>query len=86
MNETLQKSDLFGEEIRFWKSLLLNDITQPDVNYWEKREKIVAELDTILVRNYPILTEADKIALQTRRKQFENPVENKISVNQQAGN
>ncbi|MFN7117286.1 MAG: SH3 domain-containing protein [Saprospiraceae bacterium] len=86
MDEALQKSDLFAPEIRRWKTLLLNDITQPDVNYWEKQEKILAELDTILVKNYPILTAADKIALQTRRKQFENPSANGISVNQQAGN
>lgn len=86
MDETLQKSDLFASEIRHWKSLLFNDITEPSVSYWEKQEKIIAELDTILVRNYSILTEADKVALQTRRKQFENPMENSISVNQQSGN
>lgn len=86
MDETLQKSDLFAPEIRQWKTLLLNDITHPDVSYWEKQEKIIAELDTILVRNYSILTDADKIALQTRRQQFENPTENSISVNQQSGN
>lgn len=86
MDETLQKSDLFAAEIRQWKTLLFNDITQADVNYWETQEKILAELDTILAKNYPILTNADKIALQTRRQQFENPAENNISVNQQSGN
>ncbi len=86
MDKMLQNSDLFAPEIRQWKTLLFNDITQPDVSYWEKQEKILAELDTILVENYPILTNADKIALQTRRKQFENPEENGISVNQQSGN
>ncbi len=86
MDKMLQKSDLFAVETREWKRLLVNDITQQDVSYWEKQEKIEAELDTILARNYPILTAADKVALQTRRKQFENPVENHISVNQQAGN
>lgn len=86
MDETLQKSDLFAAEIRRWKTLLVNDITETSVSYWEKQEKIIAELDTLLIRNYSILTDADKVALETRRKQFENPTENKIAVNQQAGN
>lgn len=86
MDETLQKSDLFAPEIMDWKQLLINDITDANVNYWESSEKIVKELDDILSANFKILTEADKIALETRRKQFETPAENKIQVNQQAGN
>lgn len=86
MDETLQKSDLFTPEIRQWKTLLFNDITQPDVSYWETQDKIIAELDTIITRNYSILTDADKVALQTRRQQFEDPATNSISVNQQSGN
>lgn len=86
MDEALQKSDLFAPEIMEWKSLLVNDITDFNVTYWEAKEKIVAELDTIVTANYKILTAADKIALQTRRKQFKMPVENKIQVNQQSGN
>jgi len=83
--ETLRKSDLFEPEIRHWKTLLINDITGSYVTYWEQATKITAELDTILVKNYPILTDADKVALQTRRKQFDDPAAHKISVNQQTG-
>lgn len=86
MDETLQKSDLFASEIKDWKQLLINDITDASVNYWESSEKIKKELDDIISLNFNILTEADKIALATRRKQFEKPTENKIQVNQQAGN
>lgn len=86
LEATLQKSGFFAPEIMHWKSLLVNDITDSNVTYWETKEKITAELDNIIHQDYAVLTNTDKIALQTRRKQFENIVANKIQLNQQAGN
>lgn len=86
MDEALQKSAEFTPEITEWKQLLINDITNLDVNYWETLEKITTELSGILASNFKILTDADKIALETRLEQFAAPTEHNIQVNQQAGN
>lgn len=81
----LTHSRRFEPEIVKLKIDLLNDMTQAGVSYWESPEKIVAELDAIWSAGLNLWTPADKIALQTRREQLENPENFGILVNQQAG-
>jgi len=63
----------FRSEILRRKAEIINDMTQEGVEYWEQPEKIIQELDAILARNFEILDDADRIALNTRRKHFEEP-------------
>lgn len=85
IDKLLKKSDLFTPELTRLKTSLLNDMTQPDVTYWEKKENIISELDSIIQADFTILTDADKIALQTRKQQFEAPQEFGIQLNMQSG-
>jgi hypothetical protein len=79
------KSNLFAGRVKRFKTDLVNDITGQGVTFWESREKILAEVDSILAGGYRILSNDDIIALQTRRKHFENPEEYGIEMNHQAG-
>lgn len=85
MNRLLAESDLFAPEINKLKNDLLNDITNNEITYWYDQKAILAELNTILATNYGILTDEDKIALETRKKHFENPVENGIQLDARSG-
>ena len=80
-----ENCDLFTLPVDKFKTDLLNDITRPYVTYWEPQEKILAEVDSILMGNLSLLSEADVIALQTRRTHFEDPDANGIEVNHRSG-
>ena len=85
MEQILQKSPLFLEEVTELKNRLVNDITWTENSYWEPLESIQKELDQILASSLTILTEEDQVALETRRKMFDNPKDNKIEVNHKSG-
>ena len=85
LDNLLIESDLFEEEITEMKQDILNDITGSYVTYWEEKEKIIGEIDTIISANYGLFSEEEKIALVTRKEQFENPEENDIEVNHRSG-
>ncbi len=70
----------FRSEILDIKAKIVNDMTQEGVEYWEQPDKIMRELDDILARNLPILDDADRIALRTRRTHFEAPAEHGITT------
>jgi len=59
---------------------MINDMTQEGVEYWEQQEKIIQELDAILESNFEILDDADRIALSTKRKHFEDPATHGIKT------
>ncbi|MBK7872272.1 MAG: SH3 domain-containing protein [Saprospiraceae bacterium] len=86
IDQQLKKSDLFAPELSRLKARILNDMTEPHVTYWEKQENIISEVDSIINANFSVLSDADKIALQTRRKQFDEPEKHGIQLNTQAGN
>lgn len=73
--EQLQRTGkgYFATAIRSFTQNLVNDMTSANVTYWESAEAIVLELTQILDRQWTVLTQADRIALQTRLKQFRNP-------------
>jgi uncharacterized protein YcfL len=86
MNRLLAESDLFAPEIDKLKNDLLNDITNNEITYWYDQKAILVELNSILEANYGILSDEDKIALETRKKHFENPLENNIKLDRRSGN
>ena len=85
MNRILAHSPLFEEEIEDYKNQIIKDITDSHVSYWQPKDAVLRELDEIIAADFGILSEEDKIALNTRRKLFENPEANKIKVNVKSG-
>ena len=85
LDKLLVFKDLLGEEIGRFRGLLLNDMTAPGVTYWEEREKAIAELDSILAADFAVLGDKGKIALQARRRQFEEPDQYGIQFNHRSG-
>jgi len=85
MNQMAQSTGLFKDNLQALKEQLLEDIMQSEEGYWERSEAILAELDSILAMENAILTPTDRIALQTRRKMFENPAANGILTNLKSG-
>ncbi len=85
MDEIYQPEGLFAKEILALKRRLVDDITNPQLEYWESQDKILEELDRIIAADFKILNQQDKIALSTRRKQFADYKKNKIKLNVRAG-
>ena len=85
IDQVLSKSDLFSKEIYGLKDRIIDDITNKNIDYWEDKDKILAEVDAILAENINALSNEDIIALKTRRKQFEYPAQNNIKVNVRSG-
>ncbi len=85
LDKALGPKDLFGEKIGQLRQQIVNDITAAGVTYWEPQEKVLAELDRILEAGLSLLTKANRIALQTRRQQFENPDQYGIKLNYRSG-
>ena len=81
----LAESDLFSQEINAFKTKIIDDITSEHTTYWLDKNAILAEIDKIIAADYGILSEDDKIALQTRRQQFENAEKNGIQLNHREG-
>ncbi len=85
MNLVLVNSNLFELRIEDYKNQIITDITNTQNTYWFPKDAILEEIDMILNAGYGILSDDDKIALQTRRKMFESPEDNGIEVNHRAG-
>ena len=82
----LQQSQVFRTEMLQYKTDLLDDIMGvKGVTYWQPKDKIIKEISDIEDAGIAILDQADRIALSTRKKQFDNPSANGILVNQRAG-
>lgn len=85
IDQLYQKDTLFHPEMLALKDRLVEDLTGASVSYWEGTDKIIPELDTILNADLTIFTKNDKVALETRRKQFDQPEEHGIRANLRAG-
>lgn len=79
LNSLAAKTPLFNNEIERIKNSIVSDITDGQ-HYGEKSETIVAEIDSILYNNHPVLTDSDIIVLKNRRPMFTEPDRFKISV------
>ncbi len=76
---------LFQPLLLKMKASLVDDITNAETSFWYSAPEAIKELDAILAANYKVLSQADKVALSTRRKQLEEPGKYKISVNLREG-
>ena len=85
INELSMAHSIFSKRIELIKQDLIDDVTSKGMSYWEPKEKIIKELKQILNSNFKILSQADRVALKTRLKQFANPKANAIQVNLRAG-
>lgn len=79
------KSDFFPKPINKLKNQLVYDITEQQSAYWESKEKVRAELDKIISRQYKLFTKEDLVLLEARQKMMENPEENKIEFGAREG-
>ncbi|MEL6864583.1 MAG: SH3 domain-containing protein [Bacteroidota bacterium] len=86
MDNLLQESLFFQSETQKIKNQLIEDITGEYMTYWESQKAILEELDAILAADLDVvLTDEDRVALQTRRKMFEQYKANKIKLNHRSG-
>ncbi len=85
MDNLVKSGNAFEPEILDLKNNLLNDITWQENAYWEPLKNIKEELDAIMAADLSILSEEDIIALETRRKMFDDVKGNKIDVNLKSG-
>lgn len=77
--------DFFQQEVLGFKQMILDDITNADVTYWESQENILKEINSILKENYPLLNDSDRIALKVRKGQFIEPGRFNIVLNLRSG-
>lgn len=79
MEAIWEKGDLFKEELKGYKSELMESITE-----WRKygygKEKILVELDAIVANDYSFLLQGDVITLKNRRGMFEKPMEFELEL------
>ncbi len=85
LNDLSNKDALFKPQIQRIKMDLLEDITNMKNTYWENKDNIIAELESILKSNYSFLSKSDIVAIQARKKMFESPEKFKIQVNLWSG-
>ena len=87
VNELLEKTSPFKKSLEKIKKNILDDIldTKKYVTYWYKKERILSEIDNIIQANFVSLSQQDVIALNTRRKMFEQNQANAIKINQRSG-
>lgn len=63
LDQSYVHRDVAGPAIDRLKALIINDMTKPTVLYWESKEKVQAELKSILDTTFAVLTPADTLAL-----------------------
>ncbi len=84
-DQAIRQDTLFRPEINAVKTQLVGEITQEHTTFWEPRDSILVEMDSILAKQWQVLDKNDKIALGVRRKQFAEPEKHKIQMNHRAG-
>lgn len=85
ISENLSRDSLFAGEYQAICRRLVEDITGAHTTFWEEKDQILNELDSLLNLPSPILSSHDRIALRTKRKLLEEHEQNAIPVNLKAG-
>lgn len=85
LDTLLVAAPLFSRSLQGYKAQVLDDIFDKSVQYWQPSEKIVAELQACIEASPHCLTAAEKEAFVIRKKMFEDPVANQITVNLRSG-
>lgn len=81
----MMQGNLFQTDLMALKRDIVNDITDTDNTYWDSKEKILQEIDSILDAKYTILTAEDFIAIRERRRMFEAHKRYGIQLNLRTG-
>lgn len=66
-------------------NLILDDIVNNEVGYARDQASILKEIDQIIAADFSLLTPEQKAAIESRKKEFDNPTANKIRVNEKVG-
>jgi len=85
IDRALGKGQRFAPQLNKLKDQLLEDIFDKGVQYWQSREKILAELDQILSNPPQCLNPQELESLSIRQKMFQDPVFYGIVVNLRSG-
>jgi hypothetical protein len=85
IDQVLETGRLFVPELETLKDQLLEDIFDKGVQYWQSKEKILAELDQIIANPPQCLNPQELESLGIRQNMFRDPVSNGIVVNLRSG-
>ena len=87
MESCWAQSELFHASIARIKADWLSDITleRVDPGYWEPKEQVLAELDQLIAHQGALLSQADRVALETQRQLIVDHKANGISLNNRSG-
>ncbi len=85
IDAALEAGPLFAKPLNRMKELILEDVFGKKQQYWQPKEKIVAELVELLKNPPRCLSIQDRTALEIRQKMFEDPEENGLKVNLRSG-
>lgn len=80
-----RQAPAFEPYLREWKQDLINDITAVETTYWEEQTRALEELNQIVSAGFAYLNRDDKVALETRKQQFENAGQYGIKFNYKSG-
>lgn len=75
----------FLPEIRRWKDCILDCILGKNVSFWQPASECAAETRAILSDNFSLLNTRDRLALETRLQDFENPEKSGLRFNLRTG-
>lgn len=83
MDTLLQQQSLFRDPVLKLKKRLLDDVfDHPQKTYHESAEKIITEIDAILLKDFKILTDTEKAKLESRKADFLEPEKTGLRLNQ----
>ncbi len=85
IDRAMKSGLLFAPELEGLKEQILEDIFGKTQRYWQPQEKILAELEQIIMEQPKCLNAREQEALVIRKKMFEDPVGNGIVVNLRSG-
>lgn len=63
LDQVSRYQDRVGQEIDELKALIINDMTDAGVLYWQDRRKAIAEIEAVLDTTFIVLTPSDTLAL-----------------------
>lgn len=86
IDKAIESNGLFASDLQDLKEQLLEDVFDKDIEYWQDKEKILNELSQILAQPPKCLDVHTLESLAIRKKMFESPLENGITVNLRSGN
>jgi hypothetical protein len=85
IDAALEAGPLFAKSLSRMKEQVLEDIFGKNQQYWQPKEKIVAELGELLQNSPQCLSIQDRTALEIRQKMFQEPEANGLKVNLRSG-